>query len=120
MGIREQQENIIDVLEKMDGSGAKFSDDKWGAQPCDGENGSGGATRVLQGGDVIEKGACSLTIIRNGKLSAERADAMRSRQFVKVKAGDAYSAAALSIVLHARSPFVPTFRSDVRIFLVHG
>eukprot|EP01083_Nonionella_stella_P033223 90967_1 len=29
-----------------------------------------------------------------------------------------YSAAALSMVLHTRSPMIPTFRSDVRIFMV--
>jgi coproporphyrinogen III oxidase len=75
-------------------------------------------TRVLQGGDVIEKGACSFTLIQQGVLSAERAAAIRSRQSVDIKAGDTYSAAALSIVLHSRSPLVPTFRSDVRVFSV--
>ena len=35
-----------------------------------------------------------------------------------IKEGDTYAAAALSIVLHTRSPMVPTFRSDVRIFMV--
>jgi coproporphyrinogen III oxidase len=67
---------------------------------------------------VIEKGACSFTLIQQGVLSAERAATVRSRQDVPVEAGDTYSAAALSIVLHSRSPMVPTFRSDVRIFLV--
>mmetsp|Transcript_52700 Transcript_52700/g.127764 ORF Transcript_52700/g.127764 Transcript_52700/m.127764 type:complete len:252 (+) Transcript_52700:356-1111(+) len=37
-----------------------------------------------------------------------------------VRAGDTYAAAALSIVLHSRSPFIPTFRSDVRIFMVES
>ena len=37
-----------------------------------------------------------------------------------VSEGDIYSAAALSVVLHTRNPFVPTFRSDVRIFLVES
>jgi coproporphyrinogen III oxidase len=79
---------------------------------------SGGITRVIQGGNVIEKGACSLTLIQNGVLSAERASTIRARQDISVKAGDKYAAAALSIVLHTRSPLVPTFRSDVRIFVV--
>eukprot|EP00913_Durusdinium_trenchii_P032131 g30089.t1 len=35
-----------------------------------------------------------------------------------VQAGDAYAAAALSMVLHTVSPWIPTFRSDVRIFCV--
>jgi len=40
---------------------------------------SGGITRVIQGGDVVEKGACSLTVIRNGVLSADRAAAISGR-----------------------------------------
>ncbi|KAL7529974.1 LOW QUALITY PROTEIN: hypothetical protein ACHAWF_003184 [Thalassiosira exigua] len=35
-----------------------------------------------------------------------------------VKEGDVYSTAALSVVLPTRKPYVPTFRSDVSIFLV--
>jgi coproporphyrinogen III oxidase len=88
---------------------------------------SGGITRVIQGGNVVEKGACSLTIIRNGVLTADRAATIRGRQETSdeidddklvVQEGDTYSAAALSVVLHTKNPFVPTFRSDVRIFLV--
>lgn len=126
---------MIDEIEKIDGSGASFSLDGWGAF----ENGdadniqklSGGITRVLQGGNVVEKGACSLSIIRDGVLSAERAKAITCRNNHDrgvneadnnhepiVQTGDMYSAAALSVVLHTRNPFVPTFRSDVRIFLV--
>ena len=69
---------------------------------------------------MIEKGACSLTLIRKGILSQERAAAIRSRQDLDISAGDTYSAAALSIVFHSRSPMVPTFRSDVRIFFVQS
>jgi coproporphyrinogen III oxidase len=137
---------IEDMEEEMeDGSflegNKKFTKDGWGifSNLQEGDKipkvGAGGITRVLQGGNVVEKGACSLTIIQNGVLSAERAAAIRARQpkdndnddsddsddkdddFL-IGAGDFYSAAALSIVLHSRSPMVPTFRSDVRIFLV--
>ena len=121
--LREKQSEIITQLEQMDGSDAKFSRDCWGM--FDSETNaatttkSGGITRVLQGGNVIEKGACSLTVIQQGTLSQERALAIKSRQDdLSVKEGDTYSAAALSIVLHSRSPLVPTFRSDVRIFVV--
>jgi len=135
------QKDIISQLETMDGSGETFTKDAWGIfeksqLEANGGKlpkvGAGGITRVLQGGDVIEKGACSLTVIQNGVLSPERARAIRARQpkddeddddeeddddFV-IGSGDFYSAAALSIVLHSKSPMVPTFRSDVRIFLV--
>ena len=104
--------------------------------------GSGGITRVLQGGHFIEKGACSFTLIQQGILSADRAATIRARQeqqqpettndpTTKTKkdyrsvaaaaaAGDSYCAAALSMVLHTQSPLIPTFRSDVRIFLVQS
>lgn len=150
--LRQTQIDIIAQLEALEDettakSGAKFSNDAWGIfEDLKTEDngdlprvGAGGITRVIQGGNIIEKGACSLTVIQNGVLSPERARAIRARQppeedddevgnktddnddddddFV-IGSGDFYSAAALSIVLHSRSPMVPTFRSDVRIFLV--
>jgi coproporphyrinogen III oxidase len=127
-----QQEAIISEIEETieRTSGATFGTDKWGGFAREEHTGistpdlpSGGITRVIQGGDVIEKGACSLTLIRNGKLTAERAATIRGRQAsdstaATIQAGDTYSAVALSMVLHSRSPMVPTFRSDVRVFLV--
>ena len=61
--------------------------------------------------------------MRGGKLSAWRVATIRGRQednddAQNINAGDKFSAAALSMVLHTRSPLVPTFRSDVRIFMV--
>jgi coproporphyrinogen III oxidase len=115
----QKQKEIIQELEKMDGSGETFTNDTWGI--FDGEDGlSGGITRVLQGGNVIEKGACSFTRISRGILTEERAKTIKARQetSINMKGGDTYSAAALSIVLHSRNPMVPTFRSDVRIFEV--
>lgn len=121
--LKEKQGEIITELEEMEMEGgegaAKFSRDPWGCFLTD--DGSGGLTRVLQGGKVIEKGACSFTCIRGGVLSAERAKTISARQTdVLVQAGDAYAAAALSMVLHSKSPMIPTFRSDVRIFSVQS
>jgi hypothetical protein len=131
MFLQKKQAEIIDELETRDGGDVKFSKDKWGMFEDQKEDNSkplqlrtsGGITRVIQEGNVIEKGACSFTEIRNGILSAERAKAISGRNpddNLDVKEGDTYSAAALSIVLHTRSPLVPTFRSDVRIFLVRS
>jgi hypothetical protein len=104
--LKSTQSEIIQEIEAMDGSGKKFTKDTWGIFDESNEQDglSGGITRVLQGGDIVEKGACSLTLIRRGVLSAERAAAIRSRQDLDIKAGDVYYAAALSIVLHSRSP----------------
>lgn len=119
--LQEKQSSIISAIESLE-NGSKFSRDTWGlfADNSDALQKSGGITRVLQGGDVIEKGACSLTWIQHGSLSAERAATIRARQIdgVTIAAGDVYSAAALSIVFHTKSPLVPTFRSDVRVFKI--
>uniref|UniRef100_A0A6U5DUK2 Uncharacterized protein n=1 Tax=Corethron hystrix TaxID=216773 RepID=A0A6U5DUK2_9STRA len=127
------QDEFIRSMEELDGSGQKFSRDGWGsfADGSDGDASAGGFTRVIQGGDVIEKGAASVTIVREGTLSAERAAAISGRRRKQreeddaeeeaemvPREGDIYRAAALSVVLHSRSPMVPTFRSDVRIFVV--
>ena len=122
--LKAQQSAIIDELEASEStSNATFSCDPWGAFAGKqaSTTASGGITRVLQGGGIIEKGACSFTCIQKGVLSAERAQTIRARQEdVLAQAGDEYSAAALSMVLHTRSPLIPTFRSDVRIFSVRS
>lgn len=122
--LQEKQAQIILDIEAIDPSGQKFSNDCWGIFEDDADENvkSGGITRVIQKGDVVEKGACSFTLLRGGKLTAERAASIQGRQqsdaAASIKEGDKYYAAALSMVLHTRSPMVPTFRSDVRIFLV--
>lgn len=106
---------MISAIEQMDGSGETFSHDAWGAfatidndTSTSDRKGSGGITRVIQNGSVIEKGACSLTIIRDGTLTKERAETISARrEGMAVGEGDIYSAAALSVVLHTRNPFVP-------------
>lgn len=111
----QHQSSMIQEIESIDGSGESFSRDGWGAfedpSNTDATNKSGGITRVIQNGDVVEKGACSLTVIRGGKLTEERARTISGRQSgedgLMVKEGDVYSAAALSVVLHTRNPFVP-------------
>ena len=120
------QRTMISEIEDADGSSNKFCRDCWGAFATSDDTTistvkSGGITRVIQGGNVVEKGACSLTVLRDGILTADRAATIRGRQAqgqsneggdLAVQDGDNYSAAALSVVLHTRNPFVP-----VRIYL---
>mmetsp|Transcript_37029 Transcript_37029/g.51393 ORF Transcript_37029/g.51393 Transcript_37029/m.51393 type:complete len:361 (-) Transcript_37029:27-1109(-) len=119
------ENSLIDLQEKIckeasdaDGSGKIFITDKWDR----GENGNGGfgITRVLQGGHLLEKAAANVSIIR-GELTPTRAKAMSSRgRDVDPAGGQAYNAAALSLVFHSANPMVPTFRADVRYFQVEG
>jgi coproporphyrinogen III oxidase len=113
--LREQQTNIIDEIEQgiERNLGATFCCDCWGLFEEVGEGlKSGGITRVIQGGSVIEKGACSFILIQDSILTAKRAAAIQARQSngVQIQAGDSYAAAALSMVLHT---FPVTARSDL-------
>jgi coproporphyrinogen III oxidase len=78
-----------------------------------------GVALVLEGGRVWEKGCVSVTVVEESVLTAARAEAISGRTGVAgVVEGARYSAAALSFVLHSRSPLVPTLRGDVRWFKV--
>ena len=104
------QKNIINLLETEEKE-ALFRQQEWKR-----ESGHG-ITAVLEGGKIWEKAAVSTTIT-SGTLSADRAKHISARGIAQVKEGTKYYAAALSLVLHSRSPMVPTFRSDVRYFQV--
>ncbi|KAJ1455212.1 coproporphyrinogen III oxidase, aerobic [Pelagophyceae sp. CCMP2097] len=110
--LAEQQAALVSAYEAIDGSGATFGSDVWSRA-----DGSSGVTRVLQRGAVIDKGCVSTSFVR-GALSPARAAAMTARGRAGVDAGAPFAAAALSIVLHAKSPQVPTFRADIRLFCV--
>lgn len=106
----QKQQEIIQTLNEEDGVSV-FTQDKW-------ERSSGfGVTAVLERGGLIEKGAVSTTITR-GILSPERAQAISSRRSLGTESliNSTYHAAALSLVLHSKSPMVPTFRADIRYF----
>ena len=77
-----------------------------------------GRAVIVEDGDVWEKGCISVTLIEDGELTETRAAAISARTGSGIVAGSRYSAAALSFVLHARSPLVPTLRGDVRVFSV--
>eukprot|EP00898_Chlorokybus_atmophyticus_P002929 jgi/Chlat1/3637/Chrsp238S03636 len=112
--VNKLQGDICSTLEAEDPSGLRFCSDSWKR----GEDaGSYGLTRVLEGGELLEKAAVNVSVIR-GTLSEQRAKAISGRGQSVVSAGQSYFAAALSLVLHSVSPLVPTFRSDVRYFEV--
>ncbi len=67
---------------------------------------------------ALVQAAVNVSIVQ-GTLTAERAKAMSSRgRGIDPDGGQAYSAAALSLVYHPAHPFVPTLRADVRCFKV--
>jgi coproporphyrinogen III oxidase len=119
------QSKIISKLENVErdlstGSNKKFVLDPWSRGGPESSVEGEGITSVLQKGNVFEKAAVSTTFT-SGILSLERAKAISGRKMdinnqSNNLVGTKYYAAALSLVLHSKSPKVPTFRSDIRYF----
>ncbi len=99
------QDRICAAMEKADG-GATFRQDIW-ERP----GGGGGRSRVIAEGAVIEKGGVNLSEVQ-GEFTPE---------FAKQMPGDGlkFTAVGVSLVIHPRSPLVPTVHAYFR-FLTHG
>ena len=100
------QAEVCAALEGADGGGARFSDDPW-ERP----GGGGGVARVLQDGAVLEKAGVNVSDVR-GEVPDALADRLEGE-------GSALVAAGLSVVIHPRSPLVPTAHANVR-FVARG
>ncbi len=98
------QDRIADELARLDGG--RFREDLW-ARP----GGGGGRTRVLLDGEVFEKAGVNFSEV-HGSLEGEIAAALPGG------GGDFY-ATGLSLVLHPRSPMVPTVHANFR-FIERG
>ena len=96
------QDQICAGLEASDGS-TKFREDIW-----ERAEGGGGRTRVIEHGVVIEKGGVNISAV-HGKLP----DSMQ--KLFKVGEAD-FFACGLSLVIHPRSPMVPTVHANWRYF----
>ena len=116
--ILETHNQIIGGAEALEEGRKSFVHDKW---QRDAPTSGYGITSVLEGGNLLEKGAVNVSVIE-GVLSPERAQAMssRGRAGIDPSGGQPYSAAALSLVFHSAHPFLPTLRADVRLFEVDG
>lgn len=99
--IEELQDDICGQVEAIDG--ARFREDHW-----DREGGGGGRTRVLSDGEVIEKGGVNISSV-HGELPEP------IRNHFGVDQGWFY-ATGLSLVLHPRSPMIPTVHANYRFF----
>jgi coproporphyrinogen III oxidase len=99
------QSEICAALERADG-GIRFGADVWKRA-----GGGGGLSRVAEGGAVIEKAGVNVSDV-HGEVSPALAAALPG-------AGSRFVAAGLSVVVHPRSPMVPTAHMNVR-FLARG
>ncbi|MCH2195677.1 oxygen-dependent coproporphyrinogen oxidase [Kordia sp.] len=100
--IHQLQDTITSTIEKIDGK-ATFQEDLW-KRP----EGGGGRTRVIENGNIFEKGGVNISAV-HGELP----EALRKN--FKVEQGD-FFACGLSLVLHPKNPFIPTVHANWRYF----
>jgi coproporphyrinogen III oxidase len=99
---QELQDQICAALETLDG-GARFREDAW-QRP----GGGGGRSRVIEDGALFEKAGVNFSDV-HGELGEEMARSMPGD-------GRAFRATGISLVLHPRSPMVPTVHANFRCF----
>ena len=98
------QDRIVARLEAIDGG--SFRRDAW-----DRPEGGGGVSRLIEEGNVLERGGVNFSDVRGAALpssaTAHRPDL----------AGRAWQAMGVSLVLHPRNPHAPTAHMNVRMFV---
>ena len=97
------QERIVAALEQADGQ--PFLRDAW-ERP----EGGGGISRLIEEGNVIERGGVNFSHVMGATLPPS-ATAARPEL-----AGRAWVAMGVSLVLHPRNPYAPTVHMNVRFF----
>jgi coproporphyrinogen III oxidase len=96
------QDEICAGLELADGQGL-FAEELW-----EREGGGGGRTRIIQNGQVIEKGGVNFSAV-HGQLPEAVKNAFQAAE------GD-FFATGVSIVIHPNHPWVPIIHMNIRYF----
>lgn len=104
--IQNLQDTITSKLEEVDGK-AIFKEDIW-KRP----EGGGGRTRVIENGNVFEKGGVNISAV-DGPLP----EAMQ--KYFGVSEAN-FFACGLSLVLHPKNPMVPTVHANWRYFELYN
>lgn len=96
------QDEICAALEQLDGK-AKFEEEKW-----EREGGGGGRTRIIQNGNVLEKGGVNFSGVFGDLPQAVK-------RSLDVEANE-FFATGISIVIHPNHPMVPIIHMNIRYF----
>ncbi len=99
------QDRLCRAFEQSDGR-ASFHEDCW-VRP----DGGGGRTRVIENGQVFEKGGVNYSHV-HGSALPPAASARRPEL-----AGRTFQALGVSVVMHPVNPHVPTSHANVRFFI---
>ena len=101
------QQRIVTRLQELDGK--PFFTDSWQRA-----EGGGGISRVIEEGNVFERGGVNFSHVMGAKLPPS---AMANRPEL---AGCPWQAMGVSLVLHPRNPYVPTVHMNVRFFITQA
>ena len=101
------QASIVTAMEAIDGKA--FFTDSW-ERP----EGGGGISRVIEEGNVFERGGVNFSHVMGNSLPPSAA---ASRPEL---AGRKWEAMGVSLVLHPRNPYAPTVHMNVRFFTTHS
>ena len=96
------QDEICLALEQTDGK-AFFEEEAW-----EREGGGGGRTRVIQNGNLFEKGGVNFSAV-HGKLPDSLQKALKVDE-------DDFFATGISIVIHPSHPMIPIIHMNIRYF----
>jgi len=96
------QDEICTALETADGK-AHFEQKEW-----ERDGGGGGRTRVIQNGNIFEKGGVNFSAV-HGRLPETIKNSLRVEQ-------DDFFATGVSIVIHPNHPLVPIIHMNIRYF----
>lgn len=97
------QTRIVAALEQIDGK--SFITDPW-----ERAEGGGGVSRIIENGNVFERGGVGFSHVK-GKNLPPSAAASRPEL-----AGREWEAMGVSLVLHPRNPYAPTVHMNIRFF----
>lgn len=102
--VEDLQLRIVSALEKVDGA-QSFRQDRW-----ERAEGGGGLSMVIEEGAVFEKGGVNTSAV-HGDLPAKTASLLGIEPAP-------FFATGLSLVIHPRSPHVPTVHANFRYFAI--
>jgi coproporphyrinogen III oxidase len=101
-GYQQIQDEISAALELTDGK-ARFEEEVW-----EREGGGGGRTRIIQDGNIFEKGGVNFSAV-HGQLPENMKKALQVES-------DDFFATGVSIVIHPNHPMVPIIHMNIRYF----
>lgn len=99
------QQEITQGLELIDGK-ASFQSDIWQRA-----EGGGGDTRVIESGDILEKGGVNFSHV-HGPMPEKIANRLQ------LTPGDTFHATGISLVIHPSHPLIPVIHMNLRFFLI--